>query len=75
MKDKLAKIRLEVEKLAKLVLCDDDRNIAANEHLETVCDELDSLEPLADHLEDYNDTFDVEAWADELQHMVAELDD
>jgi hypothetical protein len=71
MKEKLAKIRSAVEKLNESSAMHD----VADHHSEIVFDILEALEPIAEHLEGCNDAFDIDAWAEELRQMVAELDD
>jgi len=75
MKEKLALIRSEIEKLVTLALESDyeDDTPAADAH-EALLEVLDSLEPLVEHLDDFDD-FDTESWIEDLRQMIAELDD
>jgi hypothetical protein len=66
MKEKLATIRSIVEKLAD--------TSDSEEFVESLNDELDSLEVLADHIDNYDD-FDLETWAEELRQLIEEMND
>lgn len=70
MKDKLADIRSAAEALN--LLAENTEN--SEYHTEIIFDVLEALEPLFDHLENYDD-FDSETWTEELRQMIAELDD
>jgi len=70
MKEKLSIIRNMVEELVKHV---EDQSAVEN-CLESIYDELDKLDVLAAHVDNYDD-FDIETWAEELRQLVEEVDD
>ena len=73
MKETIRIQRSLVEQLAKIAT-DSDFNAEATDLAEQLSESFEQLEPLVEHLDNY-DEFDVVSWVEELRQLVAELDD
>lgn len=73
MKTKLENIRRHVESLRLLAPPGVDRD-SADDINATITEDLEHLEVLARHIDDYDD-FDIESWAKEFRQLIEEMDD
>ena len=74
MKELIRIQRSLVEQLAKIATEGPEDTTVAEDLIEQLSESFEHLEPLVEHLDNY-DEFDTESWVEELRQLVAELDD